>query len=299
MTVYLDMIFAVNIIIDYLILVLVRKDLFPQTNIRRIFAGALLSSVTYIIWYLLKICYFQCRTATAYLLFLFFLPFILIGIILMWIFRIRSFSLFVKTIGVTIGYTFLFGGCGYFFYKKICNLDFSQFRWQSVFLCTMIFFTGIMLQWKKIKRESEKVTNNLYEVELRRREKTVYCQGIYDSGNLLVSKITGRGICVMSLQNVMALLDDQEKELLSVFKEKNNFPWEMMAEKIKFGLYPICYSSVGNENAYMPGIIADQIIVTKKGEVLADYRGMIGISAKSISKKKEFSILLPADIFME
>lgn len=51
------------------------------------------------------------------------------------------------------------------------------------------------------------------------------------------------------------------------------------------------------ENAKMPGVMAEEIVVLKDGEVLTRTKGMLGISQEELSETKEFFVLLPNDIF--
>ena len=70
-----------------------------------------------------------------------------------------------------------------------------------------------------------------------------------------------------------------------------------MTENLWSGITPISYSSVGKEDGWMPGITADRIIVKKDGKVLADRKGMLGITARQIFRDAAATVLLPSDIF--
>ena len=48
--IYLDVLFLLNWMIDYLILALVKKDFFPGMKERRIAAGAFLAAGSYLFW---------------------------------------------------------------------------------------------------------------------------------------------------------------------------------------------------------------------------------------------------------
>ena len=122
-------------------------------------------------------------------------------------------------------------------------------------------------------------------------------QGMYDSGNRLESRWTGEGICVLSLKSAEGLLDEKEKEMLAFLVTQERFPWKIMTENLWSGITPISYSSVGKEDGWMPGITADRIIVKKDGKVLADRKGMLGITARQIFRDAAATVLLPADIF--
>ena len=71
----------------------------------------------------------------------------------------------------------------------------------------------------------------------------------------------------------------------------------MWAKQFQTGIYVLQYSSVGKKNAKMPGVMAEEIVVLKDGEVLTRTKGMLGISQEKLSETKEFFVMLPNDIF--
>ena len=99
------------------------------------------------------------------------------------------------------------------------------------------------------------------------------------------------------LSEKLASLDEKEKEMLAFLVTQERFPWKIMTENLWSGITPISYSSVGKEDGWMPGITADRIIVKKDGKVLADRKGMLGITARQIFRDAAATVLLPADIF--
>ena len=78
---------------------------------------------------------------------------------------------------------------------------------------------------KRMKKEAVKQRECTYEVEIRRKDRTVFLQGMYDSGNRLESRWTGEGICVLSLKSAEGLLDEKERKRCSPFlSHGNGFP---------------------------------------------------------------------------
>lgn len=289
MTIYLDLLFFQNIIADYLILYLVKSDLYPDIALRRVAMGALLSSITYIFWYSIKAISGRGITILTACFFM--------NFVLLWTFRIRSVSLYGKTIEKAFIYTFLMGGTCLVFRERLMPERISDCGWCWEFSGFMIAFTAIYTGRKRKEKRKSRIEEMIYDVEIQRHSRSVACRGIYDSGNLLTSQITGRGICVIAREDIAELLDEKEMEILREWMGKENFPWEVLMKNMKSGIYSIGYSSVGKENGWMPGVLADRIIVKKEGKVLVDFRGMLGISAQRISNNERFSVLLPADIF--
>lgn len=287
--IYLDVLFLLNWMIDYLILALVKKDFFPGMKKRRLAAGAFLAAGSYLFWF--------CQAGNISDVVRTLEGFFLISLVLLWTFSIRSLSLFLKTAAAALGYTLLMGGfcyaLGNIFVERGGE---TSVQWWVPAGC-MAAAAFIKSVGKKMQRETEKIKECTYEVEIQRKGRTVSLQGWYDSGNLLVSQWTGRGICIMPLEKAEGLLDEEEKKILSFLVTQKDFPWKIMTENLWSGIHRITYSSVGRKDGWMPGIVADHIIVKKHGEVLADTEGLMGITAQEIFQDGRFAVLLPTDIF--
>ena len=182
------------------------------------------------------------------------------------------------------------------------------------------FSAGVIFLWK-MKKKKENATQisktYTYEVRISRKGRKAVYKGIYDSGNLLVSQITGQGVCIIQKEQAEKLLLPKEKsEIEQLYiqfseekeekkREKNGKKkqqieqplWRMWAKQFQTGIYVLKYSTVGKKNAKMPGVMAEEIVVLKDGEVLTRTKGMLGISQEELSETKEFFILLPNDIF--
>ena len=358
--------FLYNWAADYILLLFVKKDLYPEIKNRTILIGASACSLSYILWegtagklppY--------CRII---------LKWFLIFSILYILFKIRSVKKIGKTISLFLCYLFLMGGAVSFFLSCIhiktvggrktawkamaviwfraclknhsCNLHASIcgiFCLHSVdvaryaaliqtksptncdaHLAESIFRTrssaGVIFLWK-MKKKKENATQisktYTYEVRISRKGRKAVYKGIYDSGNLLVSQITGQGVCIIQKEQAAKLLLTKEKsEIEQIYiqfseekeekkREKNGKKkqqieqplWRMWAKQFQTGIYVLQYSTVGKKNAKMPGVMAEEIVVLKDGEVLTRTKGMLGISQEELSETKEFFVLLPNDIF--
>lgn len=155
-----------------------------------------------------------------------------------------------------------------------------------------VCFVFIWKQKQQYEQRKKEISENIYEVHIFRKSKEIMCHGIYDSGNLLTNQITNTGVCVIEKEQVKKLLCPKEAELVENFMQSKR-----KAKQLQNGIYTIKYFSIGQKEARMPGVLADQIIVSKNKEVLIKTNGMLGISPEQLSEKNKFSVLLPADIF--
>lgn len=287
---YLDILFFMNWIIDYLILALVKHDFFPYIKKRRVTAGAFFAAGSYIFWF--------CQAGKVSVIVRGMEAIAFFTIVLLWTFSIRKLFLFCKAVLAVLAYTILMGG-GCYAFKNIVPENRIWFlgQWRTVLECMLVYIL-CRCAGRRLKKDTVTTKECTYEVEIQRKGRTVHLQGFYDSGNLLESRWTGKGICILSLKSADGLFTQEEKEILRFLFVQKDFPWKIMTDNLWSGIFPISYSSVGKEQGWMPGISADQIIVRKNGEVLAERKGVLGITARQIIREKKVDILLPADIFV-
>lgn len=304
--------FLYNWTADYILLLFVKKDLYPEIKNRTILIGASACSLSYILW-----------EGTAGKLLPYYriiLKWFLIFSILYILFKIRSVKKIGKTISLFLCYLFLMGGAVSFFLSciHIKTVGGRKTAWKA--MAVIWFSAGVIFLWK-MKKKKENATQisktYTYEVRISRKGRKAVYKGIYDSGNLLVSQITGQGVCIIQKEQAAKLLLPKEKsEIEQLYiqfseekeekkREKNGKKkqqieqplWKMWAKQFQTGIYVLQYSTVGKKNAKMPGVMAEEIVVLKDGEVLTRTKGMLGISQEELSETKEFFILLPNDIF--
>ena len=90
----------------------------------------------------------------------------------------------------------------------------------------------------------------------------------------------------------------EQQEVKKILTDSSeSLSWRMWAKQFQTGIYVLQYSTIGKKNAKMPGVMAEEIVVLKDGEVLTRTKGMLGISQEELSETKEFFVLLPNDIF--
>ncbi|MCD8020704.1 MAG: sigma-E processing peptidase SpoIIGA [Clostridiales bacterium] len=292
--IYLDVLFVYNFILDHLILILVKEKHFPDMRKRRVTAGAFLAALTYLFWFCLSGNVSMLpRVATAGILLCF---------TLIWTYRIRTWRLFKKTVETTMLYSFLLGGLGIIFQKIMYRLPvldvLDKAKQSGAFLFFVTIFTIFFIVKERGDKKIEKREEYIYEVQIIRKDRSIFLDGYYDTGNLLVSEMTGLGICILSYKEAEKILDEKEKKTMECLIRQKEFPWKEMADHLRSGIYKINYSSVGKEDGWMPGILAEHIIVKKDGEILADRRGLMGMTIHKVSRDGRYNMLLPADIFV-
>lgn len=287
----LDEMFLFNLAADALVLFLIRADAFPEIQDGRVWWGAVLAAFSYTVWYGVvngKMGGWECPSVLFFLIKIFWAAGN-ICLLLVWIFRAYTPFRFLQAVFSGAGRLFLLGGFGY------CLK--SALKEETYLLMAMAGLTVVLLLQKKKNPGWSGEEDNTYEVEICRKGHRIRQRGWYDSGNLLVSQVTGRGVCILALEEAWKLIDDEEKAMLQYVLAQEEFPWKAMTEHLWSGVCPVSYSSLGKKDGWLPGIYVDQILVKRNAQVLAEVKGLIGISAEKLFVKGRFSVLLPADIF--
>ena len=169
-------------------------------------------------------------------------------------------------------------------------------------IAVLFLSSGILLAYKrkqKQEKREEEARKNIYDIQISRKGKTITCRGFYDSGNLLTSRITGQGVCIITQEKAREILMPKEQqEVKKILTDSSeSLSWRMWAKQFQTGIYVLQYSTIEKKNAKMPGVMAEEIVVLKDGEVLTRTKGMLGISQEELSETKEFFVLLPNDNF--
>lgn len=301
--------FLFNLAADALIFFLIRADAFPEIQRKRVWCGAVVAALSYTVWYIVGADGIRRWEAPAIWFSLVNISgaVMILGLLLVWIFRAGTPSRFFQAVRSGCMYLFLMGGFGHCFRrillaeKNIFPGGSSASGKQSVpeeaYLLMAMTGLTVFLLLQRRKKHWPGEEEHTYEVEICRKGRRIREKAWYDSGNLLVSQMTGRGVCILVLEDALKLLEEEEKPILQYVLAQEEFPWHTMTERLWSGIYPVSYTSLGKKDGWLPGIYVDQIMVKRNDRLLAEVKGLIGISTEQIFTKGNFSVLLPADIF--
>lgn len=272
-------------------LFLVKEWLFPEIRQRRIVAGAFFWSASYVLWRILEKGVSRLISQS--------LAVVLFCFPLFYLFPIKSWKTFLKVIRVLVFHSFLLGGSAFWLRGRLSASVRNQPGAYGLLLLFMAAMAGFLAVWRRYRHRGDGEKAAVYEVEIRRKGKQKDVRGLYDSGNLLQSTIAGGGVCILEMGEAEALMNEKEKAALTRLLSCKKLRAGQRALFLQKGIYWMEYTSVGKEGGWMPGIMADRIIVKKDGQILTEKRRMVGIVSQNLSEEGRFSMLLPADIFSD
>lgn len=256
---YIDRLFAFNLVMNYFALYLVKQFMGRSVTRFRLFLSALTGAVLYLLLFLLPGAAFAVKAGG-----------IMAGSSILMVtimYPKNNRDIFLKAMASLYGFTFLLGGA-LLFLKKYIFPQHSGSLWILLSAGTVSALAGFLL---KRKRELQ----NECEVLLLCGHKQLKLKAFIDSGNMLTEPISGKPVSVL------------EAELL----EKEGI--EMPEDKCKV----IPYHSVGKKNGILMGYEFEGMILRTEHNDRSIENVIIAVSRDRLFSDGRYQMLLPSKLF--
>lgn len=290
MTIYIDVLFIINFVINYTLLALTGKISKAKTSKIRIFSGAFLGAVYAVFMFFPQIKMFYGALAKLSVSF----------IIIFVSFKIKKWILFFKTVFIFYVSSFVFGGVvlGVFYftnaglkYGSVLNngIFYFNFPWKILFLSVGLAYIVAKLGFSTYKNQK----NITYEeIKVSLKDKEAVLNALVDTGNMLSDPIENMPVIVAQLTSVKDILPDIMVDLIN----KNNFidaPFLIESESfIKAKIRLIPFSSLGKKDGMLIGFKPDFIVVRQK----RIENVCIGVYNQSLSKSGVYNALISPEL---
>lgn len=293
MTIYIDVVFIENLIMNYIILLANTFILKIKVKQLRLILASSIGTIYTVMAYLVSNKIFSN----------FFIKLLLSIIIVYIAFNPKELKRFFKQLVVFYLTSFVFGGAAFAFIYIIKpqnilmknGLFLGTYTLKTVVISTIIAFTIIILTFRFVKNKFSK--KDIYkEIDVSIEQKIIRVKAIVDTGNMLKEPITGKPVIVIEhtcLYNILPkeILDNIEKilggDLENISEEiKNKY-----LTRLKF----IPFSSLGKQNGMILGISPQFIkICGEEDRKIKDI--IVGIYNKSLTKDGSYRALIGMDI---
>lgn len=254
---YIDVLFLVNFMMDYLLLLVVRRILKCRAGHRDICAGSLIGS--------LSACAVMALPSSLSFLKLILFHVVVNALMIRIGLKIREGESFLRAaVGLYAG-GFLLGGIFTYLYQYM--------RTGSLFFAAAVLsYEAAQGIWSFIT-EIQRLNQCRCRVTLYFMGKEDTVEALIDTGNSLTDPVTGRPVCVIEKQAVETLIRERAGELRY-----------------------ISFHSVGTENGKLPVIQLDRMCVHREEECWIRHP-VIGISRERISAGGRYQMILNPDVF--
>ena len=294
MTVYLDVIFLENIVINYIILYvtgLISKSKIKQN---KLLLGALIGAIYSIIYYLLKLKIYSS-----------FIIKIILSIVIIYVsFNSNNYKDLLKKVLLFYLTSFVFGGAtiAIIYMANSQNITIlngvlvGNYTIKTILIGVIIAYFTILIAFKIIKNKISK-KDLICDISVRLDNKNIRTKALIDTGNMLKEPITNLPVIVMEhtlLYDVIPkdILNNTEKILGGDFSKIPDDIRDEYSSKLKV----IPFSSLGKQNGMLLGIKGEDLTVNLKDEIKKIDKVIIGIYNKSLTKRGEYRSLLGLEI---
>ena len=294
MTIYLDVIFLENIVINYIMLYVTGIISKAQIKQKKLIAGALIGAIYSIIYYLLKLkLYSNCIIK------------IILSIVIIYVaFNSNSFKDLLKKVLLFYLTSFVFGGSAIAIIYMVNSQNITiqngvlvgSYTLKTVLIGIVVAYFTIFFALKIIKTKISK-KDLICEIAVTLNNKEIKTKALIDTGNLLKEPITNMPVIVMEHS---LLYDILPKEILNNSEEILGGDFSKIPENIKeeysLKLKVIPYSSLGKQNGMLLGVKGENLIVYLKDETRQLDKVIIAIYNKSLTKRGEYRSLLGLEV---
>ena len=294
MTVYIDVVFLENLILN--VIILYATSLIAKTNLKiiRTLISASIGSIYAIMYYIFQIGLY------SNIIFKFVLSVIMIYVA----FNPKEFKTLLKVLILFYLTSFVFGGASlsviYLVNAQRINIQngmiIGKYTMNTILTGIIIAFIVIVIAFKIIKSKISK--NDLFcDIRFKINNKEIKTKAMLDTGNLLKEPITNIPVVVAEHK---LLYDVIPNEILDNIENILGGDLEDISDEVKSDyiskLKVIPFTSLGKQNGILLGIKADELIVEEMNSEKKIDKVIIGIYNKELSKKRTYSALIGIDV---
>lgn len=290
--IYIDVLFAVNFLVNYLLL-----------RVSCIFSGLKVYKYRIISGSIIGACYavlvffpdFTLIHSTVYKL----LISMLIIAVSSPFFSVRSY---LKTLLVFYAVSFAFGGCvlGIFYFSNVGTklgavysngILYFNLPWTILALSGVVFYTSVKL-FTIITKRNMQGKNLKKKILLYFKENFVEVTALMDTGNSLVDPISLSPVIIVEYKLLKNLFSKDIRDDLDRIGNEN-IEWimnDVTHKGLPVRLIP--FASLGKENGLLLGFVPDKIEIYDNCGIRIIDKCVVGIYERQLSKDKSFGALL-------
>ncbi len=294
MTVYLDVVFLENIIINYIIIYatgIISKAKIKQV---KIVLGSAIGAIYALIYYIFKLKMYSSVILK-----------IILSIVIIYVsFNSKNLKDFLKQILLFYLVSFVFGGAAISIIYMVNSHDITiqngvlvgSYTLKTILIGVVVAYFTVIIAFNMLKtRISRK--DLICEISVEINNKEVTTKAMIDTGNMLKEPITNTPFIVMEHTLYYDIIP---KEILNNIEnilggDFSGVPSDLQDEYIsKFKVIP--FSSLGKQNGMLLGIKGKNLIIGLKEEKRTIDKVIIGIYNKSLTKRGEYRSLVGVEI---
>lgn len=295
MTIYIDIIIAENLVMNYIILYATGLIAKSKISFLRIFFASLIGAIYAVSQYLSQLNIYSNTLIKIFL-----------SIIIVFIaFNPQNVKNMCKQLILFYLTTFTFGGVAtYLIYVlKPQNVIIRNGMYVGTYVLKVVFIgaiLGTIILIISFKFAKNKITKKdmICKIKIKLNGKEAILNTMVDTGNMLREPITGNPVVVVEK---MVLYDLMPKEILNNTESILGGDFEKIPEDMKKEYIPrlkiIPFSSLGKQNGMLIGIKPEKLEVINEQSKEEKNSAIIGIYSKSLTKRGEYNALIGLELY--
>ena len=294
MTIYIDIIFIENIIMNVIILYATSIILKQKIKIIRLIISSAIGSIYSIVMYITKLTIYSSIVS----------KFILSVVMIYVAFIPNDLKKMFKQIIIFYLTSFVFGGVAlnliYFLRPENVSIKnglfTGEYALKVIMLGAIMAFIIIKISIKIIKTKFN--AKDMYcDIKLKINGKQIETKAMIDTGNLVKEPITNTPVVIVEESLLEGIIS---KEILKNLENilcgnLENLPQDIQDEYLP-KLRCIPFSSLGKENGMLVGIKISEIVVKSEDDEKKTSNIIIGIYERSLTKRGEYRALVGVDL---
>ena len=295
MTVYLDVVFVENVLMNYIIVFATGIVLKMDCKKWRILSGSVIGAVYTVVMYLNIIPIYSS-----------FIMKIVLSVVIVYVsFKPKSAKKLVKDLVIFYLVSFVFGGCVfalmYFLKPQMAQIRngvyVGAYPIKVALIGGLVAFIVLQTSFKLVKTKLNK-KDMVFEVQIFINEKSIIIKALLDTGNLLKDPITGFPVIVVEHRSLYTVLP--EKVLNNLDKILGGDIEELAKDEefsktiSRFRMIP--FSSLGKQNGLLLGIKTDRVNIISDEKIDNVKNAIIGIYDKSFTKNGAYTAIFGMDM---
>ena len=290
MTIYVDVVFIENLLINYIILCATAIIAKNKIHFLKFLLASSFGSLYAILNYIISLSNLEN----------FFLKLFISSFMILISFDNKKIKVFFKNLIMFYLTSFTFGGAAFMllFFVSPESVIYENGRFIGTYPLKITIYGGILgfiiitLVAKFIKN---KFSNTLCDLEIFFKGKVIKLKTLVDSGNLLKEPISNQDVIVVQKSSLEDLID---KKILNEATSmiKGNLIGDMSKELYEYKFKVIPFSSLGNENGVLIGFKPDYIKIYSDEEIIKK-DVIIGIYDGALSKTNLYTSLIGLGCF--
>ena len=295
MTIYLDIVFLENVLMNYIIIFATGVVLKNECKKRRTFTGSIIGAIYTIVMYL-NIIPISSN---------FFMKIILSIVIVYISLNPRTIKNLIKDLVIFYLVSFVFGGCVfalmYFFQPQMAEIRngvfVGSYPLKVALIGGVVAFVILQISFKLVKTRFSK-KDMIFDIEVFINNKSVKTKALLDTGNLLKDPITRFPVIVIEHKVLGSLVSEKilnnlDKILGGDIDELTND--KTFSETIsRFRMIP--FSSLGKQNGLLLGIKVDSLWIISDEKIDKIDKAILGIYDKSFTKNGAYNAIFGLDM---